>query len=453
MGAHIERVERIVACSFDSTKAFVRAAARRKQILPQDRTAFGHRIDPLALTASPLLMATRQVDVPEENSIVCLSDNRTSMFPARPKTNTVTVKSREGRLPRSEVAENREPTRASLDFDLVSLEQFLRGAVFSGEGGKFRLERTAGGQSNPTFFVTLGAHRMVMRKKPAGVTLPSAHAVDREYRVLTALADTDVPTPRTLFYSDDESILGTPFYLMERLDGRVFQDASLPGVAPAEREAMYFDMARTLAKLHDIDPVTAGIGDFGRASGYFERQIRRWSTQYQHKRWRELPDVERLIEWLPRQLPADDEGRICHGDFRIGNLMFHPREPHVIGVLDWELSTLGHPLADVAFSALPFVTFPQEYGGIQGLDLPALGIPSRAAYIEAYFAGRKTGRREALAPFHTAFAFFRMAVIFEGIASRAREGSAAAANAAEVGELSAVFARRGVQCLTDGLAL
>ena len=353
----------------------------------------------------------------------------------------------------SEVVEKVEPADAPPDFDPVSLEQFLRGAVLRGGSGEFRLERIAGGQSNPTFFVTLGVRRMVMRKKPAGVTLPSAHAVDREYRVLTALADTDVPAPRTLLYSDDESIVGTPFYLMERLEGRVFHDTSLPGVAPAEREAMYFDMARTLAKLHDIDPVTAGLGDFGRASGYFERQIRRWSKQYELARWRDLPDVERLIDWLPKHMPADDAGRICHGDFRIGNLMFHPREPRVIGVLDWELSTLGQPLADVAFSALPFVTFPQEYGGLRGLDLPALGIPSCAAYVEAYFASRKTREREALAPFHTAFAFFRMAVIFEGIAARARAGSAAAANAAEVGELSAVFARRGVQCLSNDLVL
>ncbi len=356
---------------------------------------------------------------------------------------------------RSKVVEKVKVGRADPppDFDPESLERFLRGALPRGGSGEFRLERVAGGQSNPTFFVTLSPRRMVMRKKPTGVTLPSAHAVDREYRVLTAVAGTDVPVPRTILYSDDVSIIGTPFYLMERLEGRVFHDTSLPGVEPAEREAMYFDMARTLAKLHDIDPVAAGLGDFGRASGYFERQIRRWSKQYELARWRDLPDVELLIDWLPKYMPTDDGGRICHGDFRIGNLMFHPREPRVVGVLDWELSTLGQPLADVAFSALPFVTFPQEYGGLRGLDLRALGIPSRASYLEAYFSGRTTGERGPLSPFHTAFAFFRMAVIFEGIAARARAGSAAAANAAEIGELSAVFARRGLQCLSNDLPL
>ncbi len=355
-------------------------------------------------------------------------------------------------MPRLEVATEMPRGQGPVsDFDPNALESFLRRALAEECAAGFRIERIAGGQSNPTYFVTLGARRMVLRKKPAGQTLPSAHAVDREYRVISALAGTGVPAPRTILYSEDLRVVGTPFYLMERLEGRVFHDTSLPGVPAAEREAMYFDMANTLAKLHDIDPVAAGLGDFGKPSGYFKRQIRRWSKQYELARWRDLKDIETLIDWLPKHVPEDDAARICHGDFRIGNLMFHPTEPRVVGVLDWELSTLGHPLADLAFSALPWVTYPAEYGGMRGLDLARLGIPSREAYVATYFAARKTHEPQRLAPFHTAFALFRMAVIFEGIAARARTGSAAAANAAEVGELSAVFARRGVERLRGEL--
>jgi aminoglycoside phosphotransferase (APT) family kinase protein len=344
------------------------------------------------------------------------------------------------------VSERAVSTTAIGEFDPVLLERFARRELADPQG-EFLIERVAGGQSNPTYFVTLGARRMVFRKKPAGETLPSAHAVDREHRVLSALAATDVPVPKTILYCDDFSVVGTPFYLMERLDGRVFHDTSLPGVAPKDREAMILGMAQTLAKLHDVDPSSVGLGDFGPPSGYFERQIRRWTKQYELARWRDLPDVETLIKWLPKHLPPDEAARICHGDFRLGNLIFHPTEPRVVGVLDWELSTLGQPLADLAFSAMSWITYPNEYGGFRGLDLESLGIPERDAYVECYFSSRRTPEDQRLAPFHTAFALFRMTVIFEGIAARARMGTASADNAAEVGELSAVFARRAVERL------
>jgi aminoglycoside phosphotransferase (APT) family kinase protein len=339
------------------------------------------------------------------------------------------------------------PGSAPLEFESARLEAFLRARVDGTDGAYFHLERISGGQSNPTYFVTVGNRRLVMRKKPAGAILRSAHAIDREYHVLKALAETDVPVPRVVIYCDDDGIVGTPFYLMDRLDGRIFADAALPDVPQADREAMYFAMAETLAKLHDIDPVAVGLSDYGAAGNYFGRQIRRWTKQYQEARWRDLPDIERLIEWLPGQAPPDDETRISHGDFRIGNLCFHPSEPRVIGVLDWELSTLGEPLADLAYSALGQITAPHEFGGLRGLNLAALGIPDRSRYFERYFVSRKTPARAPLLPFHTVFALFRLAIIFEGIGVRARSGSAASADAAEVGELSIVFARRAMECV------
>lgn len=323
------------------------------------------------------------------------------------------------------------------------LECFLRERL--GESGDgFGLTRISGGQSNPTYFVDLGRQRLVLRKKPAGDILPSAHAIDREYRVIAALSASDVPVPHAVLYCDDVSVIGTPFYVMRRLEGRVFHDAALPGVSPAERTALYFAMAETLARLHDIEPAAVGLGDFGRPGNYFERQVRRWSGQYQAARWRDLPDLDRLIAWLPAHLPPEEPARLCHGDYRMGNLMFHPTEPRVVGVLDWELSTLGQPLADVAFSALGWLTLPEEYGGLRGLDHAALGIPQEADYLAHYFASRRTPAPYPLAPFHTVFALFRFSVIFEGIAARARAGSAAADNAAAVGELAPVFAARAV---------
>ncbi len=334
------------------------------------------------------------------------------------------------------------------EFDPAALERFLR-ANLPGASGAFALERISGGQSNPTFFATLGDTRMVVRKKPAGEVLPSAHAVDREYRAMAALAGTDVPVPRTILFCDDLSVVGTPFYVMERLEGRVFHDPALPGVSPADRTAMYLSMAETLARLHDVDPEAVGLADFGRPGNYFERQIRRWTTQYQLARWRDLPDLDRLAAWLPAHLPPEEPARICHGDFRIGNLMFHPTEPRVVGVLDWELSTLGQPLADVAFSAMGWATFPHEYGGLRGLDHAALGIPAREDYLSHYYARRKTAMPRRLAPFDTIFSLFRFAVILEGVAARARAGSAAAEDAASVGELAPIFAHRAVEAISD----
>ena len=303
--------------------------------------------------------------------------------------------------------------------------------------------RVGGGQSNPTYLVSFENRSLVLRKQPPGPILPSAHAVDREYRILTALAGTDVPVPRTILFHRERDVVGTPFFLMERLEGRLFPEYALPGLAPGERRALYLAMADALARLHRVDWKALGLSDYGRGGSYFARQISRWTRQWQASRTREDPNVDRLIAWLPAHVPPRDETAIAHGDFRFGNLMFHPTEPRVIGVLDWELSTLGHPLADLAFNCIAWRTSPDELGGILGLDLEALGIPSQREYVEHYRA--LVGRSDGLTAFHEAFASFRMAVILEGIAVRARTGNAAAKDATEVGGLSAAFARRAVE--------
>ncbi|MGJ3262844.1 MAG: phosphotransferase family protein [Salinarimonas sp.] len=326
----------------------------------------------------------------------------------------------------------------------ASLEAWLA-AKLPHEAG-LSLERIGGGQSNPTFFIGWGGTRLVLRKKPAGPILPGAHAVEREFRVLRALRATDVPVPRALWLEEDESVLGTPFYVMERLDGRVFSDAALPGLAPDERRATYLAMARTLARLHAVRPEEVGLADFGRPGDYFERQIGRWTKQYRASSGPRIPALDRLVEWLPANRPPDDGAvSIAHGDFRIGNLMIHPTEPRVIAVLDWELATLGHPLADLGFSVMPWHSAPEEYGGILGTDWRAAGIPEREAFLAEYDAhARPTA---PLRPFHVAFALFRFAVIFVGIADRARAGNAASAEAATLAPLAERFAIRALEAV------
>lgn len=315
--------------------------------------------------------------------------------------------------------------------------------------GPMRLERIGGGQSNPTYFVSFDEREMVLRKQPAASLLPSAHAIDREFRVMQALAASELPVPKMILYHADRDLLGTPFYLMERLQGRVFPNCELPGMSPAERRAIYLAMAETMARLHQVDWAGIGLSDYGRQGGYFSRQIARWSQQWESTKTADSADIDRLVPWLRAHLPDESETTLSHGDFRLGNLMFHPSEPRVIAVLDWELSTLGHPLADVAFNCMAWRTLPSEYGGIRGLDLAALGIPSEADYLRHYY--RLSGRRDGVTAFHFAFALFRMAVIFQGIAARAASGNAAGENAAEVGTLAQAFTRRAVEFM-DGEA-
>lgn len=340
------------------------------------------------------------------------------------------------------MSEAGEPS--GIEFDTRAVDRFLRRSV-PGTTGRMRIERVSGGQSNPTFFVSYDQARLVLRKQPPGALLPSAHAVDREYRVITALAGTAVPVPPSLLFCADRGIVGTPFYVMQRLDGRIFHDCSLPGVQAEQRGPMYQSVATTLAALHAVDPTSVGLADFGRPEGYFARQIARWGRQWESARTGENDDVEYLRVWLAANLPAEEANAIAHGDYRLGNVMFHPTEPRVIAVLDWELSTLGHPLADLAHCAIAWHARPEEYGGLAGIDLAGAGLPDQAAFETAYDSAATHGLR--LSTFHMVFALFRFAVIFEGIAARAKQGNAASADAAEKGRLCAVFARRARELL------
>ena len=329
-----------------------------------------------------------------------------------------------------------------MEFDPQRLEFFLKDKLPDLQGA-MQLERIGGGQSNPTFFVSFDNRELVLRKQPNATLLPSAHAVDREYRVMQALSQTDVPVPRMVLFHAERDIVGTPFYMMARLPGRVFSECALPSMTPEERRSIYMGMAEAMAALHQVDWAAIGLSDYGRQGSYFSRQLARWTRQWEMSKTRQDANIEVLTHWLAEQMPDETETTISHGDFRLGNLMFHPTEPRVVGILDWELSTLGHPLADVAFNCMTWRTLPQEYGGIRGLDLDTLGIPSEAEYLLHYY--QCSGRDNGVTAFHFAFALFRMAVIFEGIASRAASGNATSSDAAQVGRLSAAFAVRAME--------
>jgi aminoglycoside phosphotransferase (APT) family kinase protein len=299
-----------------------------------------------------------------------------------------------------------------------------------------------GGQSNPTFLLATDRGEFVLRKQPPGKLLPSAHAVDREFRILSALSETDVPVPRPIFYCSDRDVTGTPFYVMERLAGRVFWSPALPEISRDERGGIYFAMIDALARLHLVDWKAAGLSDYGKPGSYFSRQIARWARQWQSSRTRDNPPIDKLAEWLPKNIPpGDGETVIVHGDFRLDNMMFHEREPRVIGIFDWELSTLGHPLADLAYNCIRYHLDSRLYNGLMDLDLDALGLPHEEEYIRHYLD--RTGRSGTLTPFHVSFALFRIAVILEGVLARAIAGNASSTDAFKMGPLAIALATRG----------
>jgi len=326
----------------------------------------------------------------------------------------------------AQTAEVREQHR----FDVAALERYL-GERVPDFRGPLEVRQFRGGQSNPTYHLVAGGLEYVLRRKPPGKLLPSAHAVDREYRVITALGRTTVPVPRTWVLCEDDSVIGTAFYVMDCVHGRVFSDPALPGVSPAARRAMYDSMNDVLARLHAVDYTAVGLGDYGKPGNYFSRQIHRWTSQYRASETERFDSMERLIEWLPAHLPAEDATTLVHGDFRPGNLIMHPTEPRVAAVLDWELSTLGHPLADLAYYCLPY-RFTREWEGLADKNLAELGIPPEQEYVAAYCA--RAGRA-AIADweFCLAFAMFRLAAIAQGIMGRVVAGTANDPNAQERG--------------------
>ena len=325
-------------------------------------------------------------------------------------------------------------TAGQHDLPLVRLERWMAQHI-DGFRGPLAAEQFEGGQSNPTFKLLSGTGSYVLRRKPLGQLLPSAHAVDREYRVMRALSGTAVPVPAAYALCEDDAVIGSAFYVMELLDGRVFWDPRLPDVAPAERRAMFQSMNAVIAALHSVDHAAVGLAEFGRPGNYMARQVARWSRQYQASETEEQPAMDRLIEWLPRHLPTEGEPRIVHGDYRIDNLIYHPTEPRVIGVLDWELSTIGDPLADFAYHAMAWRVSPELFRGLAGVDLAALGIPTEDEYVGAYGARNNRGRSPDW-EFYMVYSLFRLAAIMQGIAKRAIDGTAASREAVELGRLA-----------------
>lgn len=320
--------------------------------------------------------------------------------------------------------------------DTESLSRYLESRI-PGFSGPITAEKFSGGQSNPTFKLNAGGKSYVLRRKPPGELLKSAHAVDREFRVISALQDTDVPVPRTYVLCEDEAVIGSMFYVMEYLEGRILWDPALPeATSNNERAAIYDAMNQTMAALHSVNVDAVGLGDYGRPGNYFERQVGRWSKQYRASETQHIEAMETLMQWLTVNMPADDGAvSLVHGDYRLDNMMFHPTEPRVIALLDWELSTLGHPLADLANQCMAWM-LPREGSikGLVGIDRPSLGIPTDEQYIARYC--ERTGR-DGIENwnFYIVFSLFRLAAILQGIVKRAQIGTASSAEADSRGKM------------------
>ncbi len=318
-------------------------------------------------------------------------------------------------------------------FDEANLDRWLKANV-DGYKGPVSVEQFKGGQSNPTFRLTdAGGKRYVMRRKPPGKLLPSAHAVDREFKVISALHQTDVPVAKPHALCTDESVAGTMFYIMDCVDGRVFWDQSLADLTKADRGKVYDEMNRAMAALHNVDYQAVGLADFGKPTDYIQRQIHRWGKTYKQSETEVIPEMDALIDWLPKNVPPGDETSVVHGDYRLDNMIFHPTEPRVLAILDWELSTLGHPLADFTYHLMSWRLGGADYRGLLGLDLPALGIPTEAEYVAAYCRRTKRDGIPNL-DFYAAYNMFKLAGILQGIMGRYVDGTAASPHALEQGK-------------------
>ncbi|MGA9334888.1 MAG: phosphotransferase [Rudaea sp.] len=325
------------------------------------------------------------------------------------------------------------PNGANAPFDADALADYL-GAHIDDFAGPLQITRFKGGQSNPTYLLATPTRNYAMRCKPGPVAqlLPSAHAIEREFRVQAALAGSAVPVARMHCLCEDESVIGRAFYVMDFVDGRIFWDQSLPGMRADERAAIYDELNRVIAGLHQVDIDAVGLADYGRAGNYFERQIARWSKQYRASEIEPIMAMDELIAWLPEHIPHEDKPQITlvHGDYRIDNVIFHPTQPRILAVIDWELSTLGHPLADFAYHLMSWHTTPELARGLKGVDIAALGIPGEADYIARY--ARRVGHAvNAPWNYYLAYNLFRIAAILQGIAKRAEAGTASNAQAAQ----------------------
>jgi len=322
-----------------------------------------------------------------------------------------------------------------------SLDIWLETHV-DGYRGPGTLRKFGFGQSNPTFLLSTASGNYVLRRKPFGPLLPKAHAIEREYRVLKALEGSAVPTPRVYALCEDPEVMGAAFYVMEFVEGRLFYDQTMPGIEPDERAAIFDGMNQAVADLHAVRPEDVGLEGFGRSEAFVERQVSLWTRQYRAAEGERIEAMERLIEWLPLNLPPEQPGRIFHGDLRIDNMIFHPSEPRVIALLDWELSTLGDPIADFAYHMMVWRIEPDLFRGLAGLDSAAMGIPSEQDYIAHYL--KRSGRTDLPHwDFYLAFSLFRIASILQGVWSRAQTGQASADDAEEVGRKAGPLAEIG----------
>lgn len=317
-------------------------------------------------------------------------------------------------------------------FEVARLEAYLQGRI-KGFKGPLKARQFEGGQSNPTYFLETPDRNYVMRRKPPGVLLASAHAVDREFRVLSALHALDFPVPEPLVYDDDPEIVGSPFYVMSHVPGRVFYDCSMPDLDKTHRAAVFDSVNETLARLHNLVPDDIGLGNYGRPGNYFARQISRWSKQYAASATVDIPSMDRLIEWLPGAVPEGDDTRISHGDYSFHNVLIHPTEPRAVAVIDWELSTTGHPLGDLTYHLMEWYrpAGVDERGTLAGRDLSALGVPDQDEYVRRYFERRGQSAPDNLG-FYRAYNLFRVAAIVQGITGRVRDGTANSTNAADL---------------------